>query len=77
MAQKVNFGEYKGGSKPTTGNISDRALSRVLGIPPKTLSDWKKREDQDYRKKIYLFLKEHRESDFEETLESVGKQDAK
>jgi hypothetical protein len=35
--------------RPQTGNISDRALTRIIGIPPKTISDWKKRDVDNYR----------------------------
>jgi len=44
------------GSRPRTGKISDRALSNIIGIPVQTLQDWKKR-DGNWRKKLYLILK--------------------
>jgi hypothetical protein len=72
MPLKIKFGEYKGGSKPETGNISDRALTRVFGIPSKTIADWKKRENENYRKKIYLFLKEYTEEEILEILEKIN-----
>ncbi|WP_457748550.1 hypothetical protein [Sulfurimonas sp.] len=45
------------GSRPRTGKISDRALSNIIGIPVQTLQDWKKR-DGNWRKKLYLILKD-------------------
>lgn len=43
------------GSKPSTGNISDNQVHLILGIPIKTLSDWK--VSDNYRKNLYWFLK--------------------
>jgi len=73
MSEKIKFGEYRGGSNPETGNISDRALTRIIGIPPKTISDWKKRDVDNYRNKIYLLLKEYTESELLANIEKISK----
>ena len=39
--------------------IKDKDLSINLNIPPSTLQDWKKTEDDNWRKKIYNFLKDN------------------
>ncbi len=56
------------GSKPRTGKISDRALSRVVGIPVQTLQDWKKKDD-NWRKVLYKLLKNMSEEEIRERLE--------
>lgn len=43
------------GSKPSTGNISDNQIHLILGIPKRTLQDWK--ESETYRTGLYWFLK--------------------
>lgn len=54
----MSFENYKGGSKPQTGKISDRALSRTLNIPLQTLNDWKKCDNpENWRIQIYNLLK--------------------
>ena len=47
------------GSKPSTGKISDAALSRVTGIPKSTLITWSKTDKTDWRHSHYSFLKSH------------------
>lgn len=32
-------------------------LTRLFGIPTSTLQDWKNRDDDNWRKKLYDFLK--------------------
>ncbi len=39
--------------------IKDKDLSENLNIPSSTLQDWKKTEDDNWRKKIYNFLKDN------------------
>ncbi len=60
------------GSNPQIGKISDRALSRVVGIPVQTLQDWKKR-DGNWRKVIYKLLKNMSEDEIRERLEKETK----
>lgn len=63
----MSFGAYKGGSKPQTGKISDRALSRALNIPLQTLNDWKKCENsENWRMQIYNLLKTMTEDEIKE-----------
>jgi hypothetical protein len=63
----MSFGNYKGGSKPRTGKISDRALSRMLNIPLQTLNDWKKYENpENWRIQIYNLLKTMTEDEINE-----------
>ena len=63
----MTFGKYKGGSKPQTGKISDRALSRVLNIPLQTLNDWKKCDNpNNWRVQIYNLLKTMTEDEIKE-----------
>ena len=36
--------------------LKDMDIMREFGIPNTTTRDWKKRSDEDWRKKVYLFL---------------------
>jgi len=63
----MSFGNYKGGSKPQKGKISDRALSRILKIPLQTLNDWKRCDNPDnWRIQVYKLLKTMTEDEIKE-----------
>jgi len=45
--------------------LSDTDITRLLGIPNTTLRDWKKLSSDNWRKKLYLFLKSHTYSELQ------------
>lgn len=40
-----------------SGKTKDTDIHKKFGIPISTLQDWKKRENDNWRKKLYLYLK--------------------
>ena len=68
--QKTKKSKYKG-SKPQTGKISDRELSRSVGIPVQTLQDWKKRNG-NWRKTLYDILKTMNKEEIKKLIEESG-----
>jgi len=67
----MGFGGYRGGSKPQTGKISDRAISRILNIPLQTLNDWKKQNPENWRVQLYRILKSCTEQELIEKKEQI------
>ena len=57
------------GSKPSTGNISDAELSRVISIPKDTLITWSKTDKDNWRYKHYWFLKAHTKKELEQMID--------
>lgn len=51
--------------------MKDTELSRITGIPPQTIKEWKK--TSNYRKDLYEFLKTLPEEFLEERLDMVKK----
>jgi len=39
--------------------LSDTDITTFLGVPNTTLRDWKKNDPQNWRNKLYTFLKSH------------------
>ena len=39
--------------------LDDSNITQLLGIPSATVRDWKKTSSDNWRKKLYLFLKSH------------------
>lgn len=58
-------------AKPTKPKpITSKRLSEILGISVFTLTDWKKRPNEDSRFKIYTLLKSMSEEDIIERTKS-------
>jgi len=57
------------GSKPSTGNISDAELSRVITIPKDTLISWSKTDSSNWRYNHYWFLKAHTKEELETMIQ--------
>ena len=49
--------------------MQDKELSKILGIPKTTISDWKK--SNNYRKLIYELLKSLNKDSLEERVEAT------
>jgi len=46
--------------------VTRKEIVELINIPPSSLSDWSKNDDENWRKKIYLLLKNI-------TIEDAGK----
>ena len=50
-------------------------IMREFGVPNTTTRDWKKKDENDWRKKVYLFLQAQDKKtvkQFFETMDSLG-----
>jgi len=53
--------------------MKDVEINKVFGIPINTLQEWKKNPDDNYRKKLYLFLKSFEKNEAEKLLKKAMK----
>jgi len=51
--------------------MKDTEISKRFGIPISTLSDWKKRDQRNWRYKLYWFIKEKLAKEKTETIEWI------
>lgn len=51
--------------------LSDMDIMRVFGVPNTTTRDWKKKDDEDWRKKVYLFLQHQDKSTVEQFFKTI------
>jgi len=51
--------------------MKDIEINKVFGIPINTLQEWKKNPDDNYRKKLYLFLKSFEKNEAEKLLKKA------
>ena len=48
--------------------VFDTDLTQLLGIPRSTLQDWKKYDSDNWRKRLYVFLKSHTKDEIQQKL---------
>ncbi len=59
------------GSSPQRGNISDSGLSRITGIPKRTLVSWFKTDKDNWRNKHYWLLKSFNKEELVSQIEKI------
>lgn len=52
--------------------LSDMDIVRMIGIAKNTLQDWKNTNEDNWRNKLYTFLKSHTYSELELKLSTSG-----
>jgi len=52
--------------------LSDADLSRLMKIPLSTLNDWKRTPSDNWRNKLYYFLKSHSYSEIELRVKMIS-----
>ena len=50
-----------------------KEINEVFKIPQRTLIDWKNQKDEDWRKRMFEFLRSVDKKDIEELLKKIGK----
>jgi hypothetical protein len=53
-----------------TSKMFDTDITKKIGIPVTTLQDWKKKSPDNWRYKLYTFLKSHTVEELEEKINS-------
>ena len=51
--------------------MKDTEISKIINIPITTLRDWKKTEEDNYRKIIYDLLKSFPQEELEKRIEAI------
>ena len=50
-----------------------KEINEVFKIPQRTLIDWKNQNDEDWRRRMFEFLRSVDKKDIEELLKKIGK----
>jgi hypothetical protein len=50
-----------------------KEINEVFKIPQRTLIDWKNQKDEDWRKRMFEFLRSVDKKDIEELLKKINK----
>ena len=51
--------------------MKDTELIKILNIPSSTISDWKKTDEDNWRKIIYELLKSYPKEELEKRIEAI------